>query len=258
MDVEDYLHRIGAARPSVPDLAALRELQRRHLESVPFENLGFYLGEQIELAEPALLDKIVGRRRGGLCYELNGAFALLLREVGFEVQLLAGRVMRREGFFGPPLDHLALRVDLDEPWLVDVGFGRFSLAPLRLATTDVQLDPGGRFTVEPAPHGDVDVVCDGAIVYRLEPRPRELDDFAAMAWFHETSPASPFTQRPTCSRSTAEGRVTITGARLIETIGGERVEQALEGDAAVLDAYREHFGLRFDRVPSFVTTLDCN
>ncbi|MEV4604313.1 arylamine N-acetyltransferase [Amycolatopsis sp. NPDC049253] len=250
MDVEDYLRRIGTVRPSVPDPAALRELQRRHLETVPFENLGFYLGEQIELAEPALLGKIVGRRRGGLCYELNGAFALLLREVGFDVQLLAGRVMRREGFFGPPFDHLALRVQLDEPWLVDVGYGRFSLAPLRLATTEVQVDPGGRFTVEPAPHGDVDVVCDGAIVYRLESRPRELDDFAATAWFHETSPASPFTQRPTCSRSTADGRVTITGTRLIETTGGKRVERVLEGDAAILAAYHEHFGMSLDRVPN--------
>lgn len=258
MDVEDYLHRIGAVRPSAPDLAALRELQRRHLESVPFENLGFYLGEQIELAEPALLDKIVNRRRGGLCYELNGAFALLLREVGFDVQLLAGRVMRREGFFGPPFDHLALRVDLDEPWLVDVGYGRFSLAPLRLDTTDVQVDPGGRFTVEPAPQGDVDVVCDGATVYRLEPRPRELDDFAGMAWFHETSPASPFTQRPTCSRPTADGRVTIAGDRLIETTGDDRVERTLDGDAAILAAYREHFGFQLERVPGVVTTLDCN
>ncbi|WP_326565306.1 arylamine N-acetyltransferase [Amycolatopsis rhabdoformis] len=258
MDVEDYLLRIGAVRPEVPDLAALRELQRRHLEAVPFENLAGYLGERVDLAPGVLLDKIVRRRRGGLCYELNGAFAWLLREVGFDVQLLAGRVMRRTGAFGPPLDHLALRVELDEPWLVDVGYGRFSLAPLRFGTSAVQVDPAGRFTVEPAPHGDVDVVCDGAIVYRLESRPRELDEFAAMAWFHTNSPDSPFTRGPTCSRATPDGRVTVAGSRLLVTTGERRSEAVLAGDAGVLAAYREHFGLRLDRVPSLVTILDCN
>jgi N-hydroxyarylamine O-acetyltransferase len=115
VDVEDYLRRLEAVRPGVPDLEALCELQRRHLESVPFENLGRYLGEQVDLEESALLDKVVRQRRGGLCYELNGAFGLLLQDVGFDVRLLAGRVMRRYGVFGPPLDHLALRVELRTP-----------------------------------------------------------------------------------------------------------------------------------------------
>ncbi|MEV8613468.1 arylamine N-acetyltransferase [Amycolatopsis sp. NPDC051373] len=250
MDVEDYLRRLELVHPGVPGLEALCELQRRHLERVPFENLGRYLGEQVDLDENALLDKVVRRRRGGLCYELNGAFGLLLRGVGFDVRLLAGRVMRRGGGFGPPLDHLALRVDLDEPWLVDVGFGRFSIRPLRLATTEEQPDPAGGFAVLPAPHGDVDVLCDGNVVYRLEARPRELEDFQAMAWWHANSPASPFAHGPTCSLVRPGGRVTIAGARLIETVGETRTESVLEDDDAVLAAYREHFGVVLDSVPA--------
>ena len=42
----------------------------------------------------AIFDKIVVRRRGGFCYELNGLFAGLLRELGFEVTLLAGQTRR--------------------------------------------------------------------------------------------------------------------------------------------------------------------
>jgi N-hydroxyarylamine O-acetyltransferase len=250
VDVEDYLRRLEAVRPGVPDLEALCELQRRHLESVPFENLGRYLGEQVDLEESALLDKVVRQRRGGLCYELNGAFGLLLRDVGFDVRLLAGRVMRRDGVFGPPLDHLALRVELDEPWLVDVGFGRFSIRPLRLTTTEEQPDPAGQFTVRPAPHGDVDVLCDGNVVYRLEVRPRELEDFQAMAWWHANSPASPFAHGPTCSLVRPGGRVTVAGDRLIETTGDERTECVLEGDDAIRALYREHFGIILGQVPT--------
>src|SRR5947208_1985027 len=104
-----YLRRIAAARPDVPDTEALRALQLSHLRTVPFENLAIHLGEEIVLAEQPLLDKIVGARRGGFCYELNGAFAALLRALGYDVELLSTRVFGPEGL-GIPYDHLALRV----------------------------------------------------------------------------------------------------------------------------------------------------
>ncbi len=94
--VDAYLDRIGARRPERPDHAALRVLQRSHLGAVPFENLSIHLGEEIVLDADALVAKIVDRRRGGFCYELNGAFAALLRSLGFEVTLLAARVFDGE------------------------------------------------------------------------------------------------------------------------------------------------------------------
>src|SRR5690349_16321536 len=114
-----YLDRIGARPPAVPDAAALRELHRRHLEAVPFENLSIFLGEPVLLDEDALVDKIVRRRRGGICYELNGAFAALLTALGYDVRLLAASVFGDDGTLSPPFDHLALLVELDERYLVD-------------------------------------------------------------------------------------------------------------------------------------------
>lgn len=250
MNVEEYLRRIGTVRPRALDGGGLCHLQRRHLESVPFENLGVYLGEDVELGEDALFGKIVRRRRGGICYELNGAFGALLRELGFDVRLLAAKVATGDGGLGPPLDHLALRVELDEPWLVDVGFGRFSTRPLRLGTEVPQDDPAGRFAMRAAPNADIDVLRDGAVVYRLETRPRELDEFEAMAWWHSTSPRSPFTQGPMCTRATPDGRVTLAGHRLIEATGTERTERELGSGDAVVAAYRSYFGIDLDRVPA--------
>lgn len=249
--VAAYLQRIGARRPARPDAAALRDLQLRHLSAVPFENLSIHLAEVIVLREEALVDKVVGRRRGGFCYELNGAFAGLLAALGFRVTLLAARVFG-DGGPGPPFDHLALRVDLDPdgPWLVDVGFGRFSHHPLRLDLRDEQPDPGGTFRIVEREHGDLDVQCDGQPQYRLEARPRVLADFEPTCWWHQTSPRSHFTRSLTCSMPTGTGRITLSDRRLIRTGPGARQEELLGSDVDVLAAYRKHFGIVLDRVPS--------
>src|SRR5215212_1339106 len=110
MDLQAYLQRINYRGGRAPTAATLRDLHRAHLLAVPFENLDIHLGRPILLGQDALFDKIVRRRRGGFCYELNGLFAGLLRELGFEVTLLAAGVARADGGFGPEFDHLTLLV----------------------------------------------------------------------------------------------------------------------------------------------------
>lgn len=246
---EAYLRRIDAARPASPGADALRSLHLSHLRSVPFENLSIHLGEEIVLAEQPLLDKIVGARRGGFCYELNGAFAALLGALGYDVELLAARGFGPEGL-GIPYDHLALRVRLPgATWLADVGFGRHSHYPLRLDSRAEQPDPGGVFRVEETPDGDLDVLRDGSVQYRLEQRPRTLTDFEAGCWWHRTSPRSPFVRSLICSRLTETGRVTLSGRTLVTTgPDGTRDSRELTG-SEVLPAYRSHFGITLDREP---------
>ncbi|WP_367130629.1 arylamine N-acetyltransferase [Saccharothrix sp. HUAS TT1] len=240
--LDAYLARIGATRDST-----LVELHERHVATVPFENLSIHLGEPVVLDAELLVDKIVNRRRGGFCYELNGAFAALLGALGHDVRMLSAKVFA-DGGYGPPFDHLALRVgDL----LVDVGFGRFGLRPLDLSTRDDQHDPAGVFRLVDTPEGDVDVLFDGVPQYRLELRPRELDEFRATCWYQQTWPGSPFRRAATCSLPTPTGRVTIAGDKLITTTDGGKVTEEL-GDDALLDAYAEHFGVVLDRVPGSV------
>lgn len=241
LNVAAYLSRIGA-EPGA-DLGAL---QLAHLRAVPFENLSIHLGEPIVLTEDALYDKIVQRRRGGFCYELNGAFAFLVTALGHHVSLHQARVHTGEGY-GPPFDHLALRVD--STWLVDVGFGAFSHLPLRLDVREEQSDPAGAFLVTETGEGDLDVSLDGAPQYRLDPRPYALADFGPTCWWQQTSPESHFTRSLTCSRLTETGRITLSGERLITTADGERQEQHL-GKDDILPAYQSHFGIALDRIPT--------
>jgi N-hydroxyarylamine O-acetyltransferase len=245
-----YLDRIGARQPATPSAAALRDLHRRHVETVPFENLSIHLDEPIVLTEDALVDKVVRRGRGGFCYELNGLFAALLRALGFDVHLLAASMFREDGTLTPAFDHLVLLVELDERYLVDVGSGMQFAHPLRRDWPESQEDPAGSFLVVDAPGGDVDVLKDGVPTYRAEPRPRRLEDFVRGCWWHQTSPESHFREAPRCTRRTETGRVTIIGNSLFETTHGERTETALATDAEVLAAYEKHFGIQLPRVPT--------
>ena len=242
MNVDAYLERIGADRTT-----GLRDLHRLHQEAIPFENLSIHLGERVSLDPDDLADKIVRRRRGGFCYELNGAFALVLAGLGHEVTRLACRVNGGD-HLGPPFDHLTLLVD--DVWLVDVGFGSHSTYPLRFDLRTPQPDPGGVFTIVPTADGDVDVVKNGRLEYRVELKKRDLADFVPTCWWQQTSPDSHFTENTICTRLDNGARLTISGRNFIQTKADLRTEKALSSDQELLAAYRDHFGITLDRAPA--------
>ncbi len=230
MVVSAYLDRIGYSGPTDPCPETLRALHLAHLFAVPFENLDIHLGREIICDESRFLHKVIDERRGGFCYELNGAFAALLRELGFQVSLLAAGVTRPDGSDGPEFDHLTLRVDLDQPWLADVGFGDSFLEPLRLQPNLEQAQIGRvyRLTqIEDVFNLEVWPRDRWKRQYAFTLQPRQLAEFAAMCHYQQTSPDSHFTQHRICSRATPDGRITLTDGKLIETHDGVRSERTL-------------------------------
>ena len=99
-----YLARIGyspteaaAVMKKKPSAEMLQELLTKHQMSIPFENLGqlTHPGDatapEVPACPPSLdvskaLKKIVFEKRGGFCFEINFAFAWLLRSLGFYVR----------------------------------------------------------------------------------------------------------------------------------------------------------------------------
>src|SRR5919205_541160 len=104
MNVDAYLRRIDYRGPLEPTAETLRQLHVAHLLAVPFENLSIHAGEPVVLEDESLFDKVVARRRGGFCYEVNGLFSALLRALGFRVEMLSAGGARRGGGLRPPLD----------------------------------------------------------------------------------------------------------------------------------------------------------
>jgi len=245
MDISAYLTRISYTGPLAPEPETLRDLHRAHLLSVPFENLDIALGRRIACDEAAFLHKIVGLGRGGFCYELNGAFAALLRELGFQVTLLSARVPREDGSEGPEFDHLALRVDFDEPWLSDVGFGDSFLEPLRLQAGIEQRQGAQRFRITTG-NGLLRLQREQEVwrtQYAFTVTPRTLDQFAAMCHHHQTSPQSPFTRKRICSRATPNGRITLADDKLILTNGRNKEERLLSSEEEWHAALKTYFSV---------------
>jgi len=241
-----YLERIAYRGSTNPTATTLRELHRAHLFSIPFENLDIPLGRKIVCDEKSFLRKIVERRRGGFCYEMNGAFAALLRALGFKVTLLSARVPRENGSIGPEFDHLTLRVDLEQSWLADVGFGESFLDPLRLEVGVEQVQDNGEFRiVEEQSSLHLERSAPGGIwkrQYAFTLQPRRLDEFAPMCHHHQTSAESPFTSKRVCTLAMPDGRVTLSDRRLIVTRGGKRTERLLS-EKQRQKVLKENFGI---------------
>ncbi|QYO65904.1 arylamine N-acetyltransferase family protein [Leptolyngbya sp. 7M] len=249
MNKQLYLERIGINDHDIrADAATLFHLQRRHLLSVPFENLDIYWKCQIVLDLERFFTKIVEHRRGGFCYELNGLFNELLLSIGFKTRLISARVFNGKDH-GPEFDHAAIIVTIgDEEFLADVGFGDFTAEPLRFALDEEQRDANGRFTIRrfDGEYCEVAKHIDGTwrSQYIFKDTPRELSEFAEMCHYQQTSPVSHFTQGAICSIMTETGRKTLTDKKLIITNVDQKQEFTIDSEENFDTILNDEFDIR--------------
>lgn len=249
METSAYLDRIGFIEPIKPDAHTLRGLQTAHMQSVPFENLDIGLKRPIRLDEGSLWKKIVVEKRGGFCYELNGLFAWLLRQIGFDVTYLNARVFNGVGELGIEFDHLALLVQVpgeSERWLADVGFGDSFIEPLNFEERGEQAQAPRAYRLEEIQNGyivwqrDYDGSWARQYFFDLVPR-RFPDDYEAGCLYHQTSPKSSFTRGSIISRATEGGRISLEDGRLIVTRNGQRTKRPLKDRDEYHALLKQHF-----------------
>jgi N-hydroxyarylamine O-acetyltransferase len=247
LNTEAYLSRINYCGSLAASAETLKQLHAAHLLTVPFENLSIHYGEPIVLEDDALFDKVVQRRRGGFCYELNGLFAALLRTLSFNVTMLSARVINAAEEVSPEFDHMALLVQLDEAWLVDVGFGDLFHEPLLLEQLAEQVQGQHIYRLDwnddlyTLMRRDDQGFWRGQYCFGLEPF--GYADFSARCRYHQTSPESHFKKGRMCTRATPEGRITLSERRLITTTASHRQERELSDEREYADALRELFGI---------------
>lgn len=245
MDTGLYLRRIGFSGEPSPTLETLVQLQESHLVSVPFENLDIMSGRGIHLEN--VFEKIVLQNRGGFCYELNSLFFQLLQHLGYDAHMISARVYEKERGFGPEYDHLAIiaRVE-NKSYLVDVGFGEFSLHPIPIVPGKELRDPRGIFRFEPYNEKYTLVAKkqgsgDFQPEYIFTKKPRALEEFQDMCHYHQSSSASHFTQKRICSLPTPDGRISLTGNILKITKNHAVVERRLKDENEVNDILKTVF-----------------
>jgi N-hydroxyarylamine O-acetyltransferase len=231
-----YLARMGYTRAIKPDVETLRGLHLAHMFKVPFENLDIGQKRPIRLTEEALWDKIILRKRGGFCYELNGLFAWLLKQSGFEVTYLNARVYNKEGQTGIDFGHLALLVQIpNQPGrlLADVGFGDSFNEPLDFEERGEQVQGLRSYRLEQTPNGFVHWQ-------------KNYDGSWQRQYFFDLQPHRfPEEYEAGClcmiSRATHEGRVSLEEGRLLLTKSGQRTEYMIQDKAEYDRLLRQYF-----------------
>jgi N-hydroxyarylamine O-acetyltransferase len=264
LDLPAYLKRTGYDGDLAPTEATLRALHRAHVAAIPFENLEIMLGRPIELSLDAVQAKLVGRPRGGYCFEHNRLFAAVLEKLGYEVTALVGRVTLGSARFRPTT-HTMLHVrpagqSRDEPgWLSDVGFGAGPLEPLQFVDGEEVVQDGGwgfrlqrgRTVRTWSPHtagwelhqrsGDGWArrhVFAMNEVFRI--------DFDVLNYYVSTNPRSPFTARPFTQKFTPDALHVLDGTTLTVTRPDAPSETRALKPEELPDVLAEHFEIVLD------------
>jgi N-hydroxyarylamine O-acetyltransferase len=252
MKLQQYVDRIGYSGLLEPSLETLIGLHRAHLKTIPYENLEIHFGRKLELNLERIFERLVLERRGGWCYEMNGLFAWVLREIGFDVRLVSTHVTRADGSLMAPGDHVALIVEFKSgletaspqtAWLVDVGWGNGFLDPLPL---------------------EVGTCTQGFLEYRLENfgeswsffnqqygadgfsftlEPRNLEEFQERCTWQQSSPESGFVRVAVCQLFTPDGINTLRGAVLTTIRSTGKLEQTISSFEEYDKVLREDFKL---------------
>lgn len=251
LDIDAYLERINYQGSIDVSGKTLQELHISHTCNVPFENLDIHLGQPILLEPDVLFNKIVRRKRGGYCHELNGLFALVLKQIGFSVAYHMGRVIYGAKSLRPRTHQLLLVTVDDQQWIADVGFGGNGLiaaCPLKNGIIDRQFAE------------QFQLVTDEFYGLILQNRTQDQwqnlygftsetylpIDYVPANYMASTSPDSLFTQRKICTMPTPQGRIFLVDRKLKFIHEGKTQEYEAKNSREYLDLLDKYFGIKID------------
>ncbi len=255
MDLRAYLDRIAYLGPLQTDRATLAALMQAQLTAVPFENLDQQLWRPVGADVASAYAKIVERRRGGWCFELNGLLGWALSEIGFGVDVLAGHVGENGSTRDKPANHKFLRVSIDDetpPLFVDVGFGGSLFAPLPFAagqweqppyTLTLSEEDSGFMRFTEAAHGRTN-----AFDFRTDPVPEDYFD-AINDWL-QTHEDSPFRRTLTIQKRLPDRRIVLRGRVLQILTPASADESILPSREAFVSCIVDRFGLDVPEIGS--------
>ncbi|MEK3937680.1 arylamine N-acetyltransferase [Sporosarcina sp. FSL W7-1349] len=248
MDHINYLKRFQASDLTEPSFEHLAELQFRHMQHIPFENLDVIRRVPIYLNLSTIYEKLVTARRGGYCYELNGLFHWLLNELGYDAHLLSATVCRPNGQWAKADTHAAILVQMEQPYLVDVGFGDATIQPIPLDGTE-RTDSSGTYWIESRGDGFFDLIRrrNGAqrTLYRFNRESKSLVDFHEGCVFNQVSKESTFTHADLATRATESGRITLSDRELKVKENGNETKIVLTTEEKK-NVLAETFGIVLD------------
>jgi len=260
--LDAYLTRVGIDRPVSLDQHGLAKLQRAHLTGFTWEALDAFMGWPSSITSADVFTKMVEGRRGGWCFEMNGLFGAALSALGFRVTRLCGCVDRPKLGDVAVGNHLTLRVDLDLPYLAEVGAADALIEPVPLAAGPIR-QRGFAFAIEPTDDGWLRFHNHvQGIARTIDFRPDHSDEaaMAAMKDWLLQDPGSPFTNALAVFRHTPDGYVGLQNDRLRWVTAADIREQRITSADHLADIFETIFDLdvpQIDRVWERVAAISC-
>lgn len=249
-DLDAYLDRIGLSRGALPeDRAELLSLVHyRHITHIPFENVDVFCGKGVDTAPEAVFDKLVTRRRGGYCFEMNCLLEQGLRALGFNVYGVLARVHSGAGTGWTGYTHRMNIAQADgRRYVCDVGFGGdcFVLPLIFEAGTE---QTAGRHVYRivrgEQTEWSVQILRGSSFEDMLgfDDRRAMDDDFAICSFYTSSHPSSVFRHMLMINLFTENGRRSLNGNTLTVREGDD-VRHITPGPGETDAALREYFGL---------------
>jgi N-hydroxyarylamine O-acetyltransferase len=241
--LQEYFDRINFNGKAKADFATIVEMMRCQLFSVPFENLDVQAGKIVSLVPEEIVDKIIVRKRGGYCFEVNGLFAMALEALGVPYQFVAARPMLYP--VRKPRTHMAIVVNANgEEWLCDLGFGSYGIrAPLRLDLLDAEIKQDfDTFKLSKTNEREylLQALVEGTWTdqFAFDLSPQEWIDFVPANYLSSTHPDAIFVQKLVVVLHNPKGRISLSGDILKTVIEGRIEKQTIrpEDTASILSS----------------------
>ena len=244
MRVADYIARLGLTLPLPATLETLRRIHVAHLAAFPFDNLTIQRNGVVRTDIASIEEKFLGGKSGGYCFEQNALLGAALRDLGFNVSMILGRVGSPER---RALNHLLLRVEIDGvPWLADVGFGGEGLLePIPIADGSRSVQDGLTFSLRrDGHHWRLSMQCGDNVeeLYEFGDAPHTQGDIEIANWYTSTHPMSAFRRALTIQRITTDERIILRPTIVTRYRNGVRSDTAIE-PSQVRSYARELFGI---------------
>ena len=274
--IQLYFERIGLPADNIQErrasdpLGFLTTLKYHHIAAIPFDSLALHYSPHrlLSLSYDDLFTKLVTRRHGGYCMEVNAFLAAVLRTLGYTLYTAGARVNVQGAWGGWAHEMTIVTID-DTRYLVDVGFGFSSpahpvplkdnrefttIAPARgkleYRALSIHTDPSQRMWVYSAQRS---ANAPWEEMYSFPEMEFFPADFQVMNLSTMTSPQSFFVQNVLCLKvllgeetGKPEGLLFLHRDLVKRQVGGEvEILQTLESEEDRLQALEKWFGIVF-------------
>ncbi|CAH0198189.1 N-hydroxyarylamine O-acetyltransferase [Peribacillus sp. Bi96] len=235
-----FRKRIGITGHEKLTFDKLDEILDKTARTIPFENLSIMASHLSDINKENVMNKVLVRNEGGLCYELNTALYFFLMENDFDVSMVRG-VIYNQGWMTIGRTHVAILLNHEgQTYLVDTGFGgNLPLKPVPL-NGEVVISRNGEFRIksEVTDHGDH--------ILELKLKHKDLDwkmGYAFDSSIHvgnvvelneiqtiiRENPQSPFNKHPLITRLTNSGNITLTDTSFTQWENGKMTKKEIDG-----------------------------